>query len=102
MRPFLPHYNRTTVDAIIADLKNVEDVPPATTGVGRDLITLARCADAAPIFAAMQKLVTYRVNKVRVQSSLRRQRRREPQRRPDRRYDRARLAQPGLAGGAGL
>lgn len=69
---YLPHYNRTTVDAIIADLKNVEDVPPATTGVGRELITLARRAGAAPIFAATQKLVTYRVNKVRVQSALRR------------------------------
>ncbi|MCB0021564.1 MAG: DEAD/DEAH box helicase family protein [Caldilinea sp.] len=69
---FLPHYNQATVDAIIADLKNVEDVPPAITGVARELITLKRRAGTEAIFAATQKLVTYRVNKVRVQSALRR------------------------------
>ena len=69
---YLPHYDRAAVVAIIEDLKNVEDVPPAVTGIGRELITLSRRQDAAPIFAGMQELVTYRVNKVRVQSSLRR------------------------------
>ncbi len=69
---YLPHYDRTTVAKIIEDLKNVEDVPPAVTGDSRELVTLERRADAAPIFAAMRDLVTYRVNKVRVQSSLRR------------------------------
>lgn len=50
---FLPHYDQATVESVIQDLKNVEDVPPSETGTSREL-------------------VTYRVNAVRKQSALRR------------------------------
>lgn len=69
---FLPHYDETAVHAVIHDLQNVEDVPPAQVGVSREMVTLHKRAGSEAIFAAMQNLVTYRVNAVRQQSSLRR------------------------------
>jgi len=69
---YLPHYDRKTVEQIVQDLKNVEDVPPVETGVGSDLIVLSRRPDTEAIFAATQRLITYRVNAVRRQSHLRR------------------------------
>jgi type III restriction enzyme len=69
---FLPHYNEETVNNVVRDLQNVEDVPPATVGVSRELIVLGQNKAADPIFAAMENLVTYRVNAVRKQSALRR------------------------------
>jgi type III restriction enzyme len=69
---FLPHYNETAVYAVIHDLQNVEDVPPAQVGVSREMVTLHKRGGSEEIFAAMQKLATYRVNAVRQQSSLRR------------------------------
>ncbi len=69
---YLPHYDRDTVDAIIKDLQNVEDVPPTTIGAGHELVTLVRRAGTEAVFEAMRKLVTYRVNAVRKQSNLRR------------------------------
>jgi type III restriction enzyme len=69
---FLPHYNEQTVNAVIEDLKNVEDVPPSVTGVGRELVTLQRREGTEAIFEAIGKLETYRVNAVRKQSALRR------------------------------
>lgn len=69
---YLPHYDEETVNAVIQDLKNVEDVPPAETGVSRELVILQRRKGTEAIFEAMQDLVTYRVNAVRKQSALRR------------------------------
>lgn len=69
---YLPHYDRATVDAIVKDLQNVEDVPPTTIGTHRELVTLKRRPGTEAIFEAMRKLVTYRVNAVRRQSHLRR------------------------------
>ncbi|MCB0032959.1 MAG: type III deoxyribonuclease, partial [Anaerolineales bacterium] len=69
---FLPHYDETAVHNVIHDLQNVEDVPPTQVGVSRELVTLAKRPGTEAIFAAMDKLVTYRVNAVRQQSGLRR------------------------------
>lgn len=69
---YLPHYDRATVDAIVKDLQNVEEVPPTTIGTQRELVTLTRRPGTEAIFEAMRKLVTYRVNAVRKQSHLRR------------------------------
>lgn len=69
---FLPHYDETAVHNVINDLQNVEDVPPAQVGVSREMVTLHRRPGSDEVFAAMQKLVTYRVNAVRRQSALRR------------------------------
>lgn len=69
---FLPHYDEETVNAVIQDLKNVEDVPPAETGTVRELVTLEQRRGSESIFGAMQDLVTYRVGAVRKQSALRR------------------------------
>jgi type III restriction enzyme len=67
---FLPHYDKDAVEAVIQDLRDVEDVPPAQTGTSRELVTLQRRKGTEAIFAAMQELVTYRVNAVRKQSAL--------------------------------
>jgi len=69
---FLPHYNQEAVSSVIQDLKNVEDVPPSVTGTSRELVTLSRRTGTEDIFEAMAKLITYRVNAFRKQSSLRR------------------------------
>ncbi|MFZ0790109.1 MAG: hypothetical protein WAM94_10855, partial [Chromatiaceae bacterium] len=69
---FLPYFDEAAVKAVVEDLKNVEQAPPAETGSARELVTLGRREDAADIFEAVDKLVTYRVNAARVQSSLRR------------------------------
>ena len=69
---FLPHYDETAVYSVINDLQNVEDVPPAQVGIGREMVTLHKRSGSEDIFDVMQKLVTYRVNTVRQQSSLRR------------------------------
>lgn len=69
---FLPHYNDTAVKAVVDDLQNAENVPPATVGTSRELVTLSKRAGSESIFKAMQQLVTYRINAVRRQSSLRR------------------------------
>lgn len=69
---FLPHYDQATVEAVIQDLKNVEEVPPSETGTSRELVTLYRREGMEEVFAAFGGLLTYRVNAVRKQSSLRR------------------------------
>lgn len=69
---YLPYYDEETVNSVIQDLKNVEDVPPAETGVSRELVTLHHRKGTEAILAAMEDLVTYRVNAVRKQSALRR------------------------------
>ena len=69
---FLPHYDQATVESVIQDLKNVEDVPPSETGTSRELVTLYRRENMEEIFEVLCGLVTYRVNAVRKQSALRR------------------------------
>lgn len=69
---FLPHYDKATVDTVIADLQNTEEVPPAETGTSRELVTLVRREGTEKVFTAMQDLVTYRVDAVRKQSAIRR------------------------------
>ena len=69
---FLPHYDQATVESVIKDLKNVEDVPPSEAGTSRELVNLYRREDLENLFEAMGELVTYRVNAVRKQSALRR------------------------------
>ena len=69
---FLPHYDQATVESVIQDLKNVEDVPPSEPGTNRELVTLYRREGMEEVFEAIGELVTYRVNAVRKQSALRR------------------------------
>lgn len=69
---YLPHYDETAVNHVIEDLNNVEDTPPTTVGASRELVTLHRRPDMEALFDATKELVTYRVNAVRRQSSLRR------------------------------
>ena len=68
----LPYFDQAAVEAVIEDLKNVEDVPPSETGTGRNLVTLKRCEGLDEVFAAWDELITYRVDAVRKQSALRR------------------------------
>ncbi len=69
---YLPHYDKTTVEKVIEDLKNIEDVPPSETGTSRELITLYRREGMEELFKAMSNLITYRVGATRSQSALRR------------------------------
>jgi len=67
---FLPHYDQATVEAVIEDLRNEEDVPPTVAGTSRQLVTLQRRVGTEEIFEATSELITYRVNAVRKQSAL--------------------------------
>ncbi|MCY8961771.1 DEAD/DEAH box helicase [Bacillus atrophaeus] len=69
---YLPHYNQEAVLSVIEDLNSSEDVPPTETGTSREQVTLNRREGIEEVFEAMNELVTYRVNKARQQSSLRR------------------------------
>ena len=69
---FLPNYDKSTVESVIHDLRNTEDVPPSDIVTGREKVILNRRKDIDKVFEAMTKLPTYRVNAVRKQSSLRR------------------------------
>jgi type III restriction enzyme len=69
---FLPHYDQTTVESVIQDLENDEDVPPSEAGTSREMVTLYKRDDFDDVFEAMADLITYRVNAVRKQKSLRR------------------------------
>lgn len=69
---YLPHYNQEAVNAVIDDLKDVENVPPSETGTVRELVILNRREGLEDVFDALKELVTYRVNAVRKQSALRR------------------------------
>jgi len=67
---YLPHYDEKTVEQVINDLQNVEDVPPAIIITSRESVILFRRPDTEKIFEVLAKLVTYRVNAVRQQSAL--------------------------------
>lgn len=69
---YLPRYDREAVDAVIEDLKNHDDVPPADAGTPAELVTLQRQPGTEDIFAAVGDLVTYQVDAVRKQPALRR------------------------------
>lgn len=69
---YLPHYDQEAVNAVIEDLKDVENVPPSETGTARELVILHRREGLGDVFEALKDLVTYRVNAVRKQSALRR------------------------------
>jgi type III restriction enzyme len=69
---YLPYYDEATVQQVIHDLQNVEDVPPTSIGASGELVVLRRREGTESIFDAMRDLVTYRVNAVRKQSALRR------------------------------
>ncbi|MDP1904511.1 MAG: DEAD/DEAH box helicase family protein [Pseudomonadota bacterium] len=69
---FLPYFDTQAVTSVISSLHNVEDVPPAETGSSRELVVLRRREGSEAEFAALDQLVTYRVNAARAQSHLRR------------------------------
>lgn len=69
---FLPYFDTQAVQGVVDALQNQEEVPPAETGSSRTLVVLKRRAGAEDLFAALDELVTYRVNAARAQSPLRR------------------------------
>jgi type III restriction enzyme len=69
---FLPYFDTDAVENVVASLHNAEDVPPAEAGSSRYLVVLKRREGSEAIFAALDDLITYRVNAVRAQSPLRR------------------------------
>ncbi len=69
---YLPHYDRKTLTAVVEALKNTEDVPPTGIGIGGEYEPVPRRAGTEQLFAAMTALETYRVDKARKQSSVRR------------------------------
>lgn len=69
---FLPYFDTGAVESVVASLHNAEDVPPAETGSSRNLVVLKRREGCESIFAALDELITYRVNAARAQSPLRR------------------------------
>jgi type III restriction enzyme len=69
---FLPYFDTDAVNSVVVSLHNAEDVPPAETGSSRHLVVLKRREATDDIFAALDQVVTYRVNAARAQSPLRR------------------------------
>lgn len=69
---FLPYFDAEAVASVVESLHNVEDVPPSETGSSQELVVLGRRSGSELQFAALDELITYRVNAVRAQSHLRR------------------------------
>lgn len=69
---FLPYFDTQAVASVVESLHNAEDVPPSETGSSRNLVVLGRHDGMEEVFAALNELVTYRVNAARAQSHLRR------------------------------
>lgn len=71
---YLPHFNAEAVKQVITALQTSDDIVPAETGEGTQLVTLNRRAGTESIFAAIEaaELVTYKVNTVRAQSDIKR------------------------------
>ena len=69
---FLPRYNKDAVEEVIEDLKNIEDVPPSEAGTSKELVTLGFIKGGSEIKDVIKNLVTYRVNAVRKESSIKR------------------------------
>lgn len=69
---FLPKFNRESVESVINDLQNLEDVPPSETGTFKELVTLKRRNGTEEIFETLSNSITYRLNTVRRQSAIKR------------------------------
>ena len=69
---FLPYFDTSAVESVVASLHNTEEVPPSETGSSRELVVLKRREGTEDIFSALDETVTYRVNAARAQSPLRR------------------------------
>lgn len=71
---YLPHFNAEAVKQVITALQTNDDIVPAETGEGTQLVTLNRRVGTESIFAAIEaaELVTYKINTVRAQSDIRR------------------------------
>jgi type III restriction enzyme len=67
---FLPYFDEDTVGNVIDALKDDEMATPADIGTDRQLVTLTRNPAYDDVFAAMQDLVTYRIDPGRKQRSL--------------------------------
>jgi len=69
---FIPGFDAKAVNAVVRDLKNVEETPPSETGSSREMVVLHRQQGIGNLFAALENLVTYKVGGGRKQSNLRR------------------------------
>lgn len=69
---FVPYFDSEAVSSVISDLQNVENAPPADIEPSTDSVVFQRREDADLIFAALEQLVTYRLNAARAQKDLRR------------------------------
>ena len=67
---FLPYFNEETVKTVVDALRENEAIAPAETVSSSQYVTLHRNAAFADVFDAMRELVTYRIDSVRKQSSL--------------------------------
>ena len=67
---YLPYFDEDTVGAVIEALKDNEMAAPTYVGTDRQLVTLARDPAFDDVFAAMQDLVTYRIDSGRKQQPL--------------------------------
>ncbi|HYG08915.1 MAG TPA: DEAD/DEAH box helicase family protein [Pyrinomonadaceae bacterium] len=69
---YVPYFDKASVDAVVADLQNVEEVPPSETGSSSELVVLGRRDGSGDLFTALENLVTYRVRAARSQSNVKR------------------------------
>jgi len=67
---FLPYFNEDTVKEVIKALRDNDAVTPAEIGTQRELVTLQRNPEYADVFSAMTDLVTYNIDSVRKQPSV--------------------------------
>lgn len=68
---FLPYFDEKTVASVIKALKDDENAAPADIGTARELVTLRKDPAFDDVFAAMQNLITYRIDAGRKQPPLR-------------------------------
>ena len=69
----LPNFDAESVKRVVAALQDPDHAPPASDiGSSRELVTLARRPGMDEVFAALDRLMTKRVNAARAQSPLRR------------------------------
>ena len=69
----LPKFDKDSVKRVVAALQDPDHAPPAAeVGSGRELITLARRPGMDDVFAALESLISKRVNAVRARSPVRR------------------------------
>lgn len=70
---YLPHYDKEGLERVVNHLKTDPDaVPPTDVEDGAKMVTFRRDPDAADAFAALAGLPTYRVERVRKISNVRR------------------------------